>query len=91
MADPHKEKRDRVGATAMSYHEAEAQLLREKTARLRALRLAREAADKAAGGPTVSSGRTATKKKAGKPANPREKTPSLSDWLATQQNEGRRS
>jgi hypothetical protein len=85
MVDPHKEKRERAGITAMSQHEADAQLLREKTARLRALRLAQETA---AGGTASSNGRSTTRKKAGKP---REKAPSLSDWLAAQQNEGRRS
>jgi hypothetical protein len=89
MADPHKEKRDRATMTAMSRHEAEAQILREKTARLRALRLAHEAANGSAttaAAPSV--GRTAVKKKTGKT---REKAPSLSDWLASQQNQGRRS
>ena len=88
MADPYKEKRERAGIKAMSQHEADAQLLREKTARLRELRLAQEAANSAAGGAvTAANGHTAIKKKAGKP---RVKAPSLSDWLATQQKEGRR-
>ena len=87
MADHYQEKRARAGTTAMSQHEADAQLLREKTARLRALRLAQEAANRPAGGAASPNGRATTKKKAGKP---REKAPSLSDWLAAQQNEGRR-
>jgi hypothetical protein len=87
MADPHKEKRERAGITAMSKHEADAQLLREKTARLRALRLAHEAANGAASSAAAPIGRSTTKKKTGKT---REKAPSLSDWLATQQNQGRR-
>jgi hypothetical protein len=90
MADPHKEKRERAGVRAMAQHEADAQLLREKTARLRELRLAREAADAAAGRAASAKGPTAIKKKAGKSGKPREKAPSLSDWLATQQKEGRR-
>ena len=90
MADPHKEKRERAGIRAMSQHEADAQLLRDKTARLRELRLAREAADAAAGGGAIVNGRGAIKKKTGKSGKPREKAPSLSDWLATQQKEGRR-
>jgi hypothetical protein len=91
MADPHKEKRERAGIRAMSQHEADAQLLRDKTARLRELRLAREAANAAAGGAAaVANGHAAIKKKAGKSGKPREKAPSLSDWLATQQKEGRR-
>jgi len=44
MADPSRDKRERA---AKATYEAEAQLLREKTARLRELRLAREAADAA--------------------------------------------
>jgi len=89
MADPHKEKRERATMTAMSRHEAEAQILREKTARLRALRLAHEAANGPAKNTAApSTTRTTTKKKTGKT---REKTPSLSDWLASQQNQGRRS
>jgi hypothetical protein len=86
MADHFKEKRQRAGIKAMSQHEADAQAIREKTTRLRALRLARE-------GPTTPlaaaiAGQSATvKKKAGKQ---RKKAPSLSDWLATQQKEGRR-
>ena len=85
MADPSKEKRAAV--KAVSQHELDAQLLREKTARLRALRLAQEAANAAASGPTVARQPTVSKKKAGKS---REKAGSLSDWLVTQQKEGRR-
>jgi len=87
MADPSKEKRARTGIAAMPQHETDAQLLREKTARLRALRLAQEAANGATAGAASTSGRTVAKKKS---AKPREKGPSLSDWLATQQNQGRR-
>jgi hypothetical protein len=87
MPDPYKEQRKQASIKAMSQHEADAQLLREKTARLRELRLAQEAADAAAGGVAAANGNTATKKKAGKL---RAKAPSLSDWLATQQKEGRR-
>ena len=86
MADHFKEKRQRAGTKAMSQHEADAEAIRQKTTRLRALRLARE-------GPTMplaaaqASGPATIKKKAGKRP---EKAPSLSDWLATQQSEGRR-
>jgi hypothetical protein len=84
MAESSGEKRQRPGK-AMAQHEADAQLLREKTARLRELRLAREAAD--AAGAVATSKSTAVKKKSGKQ---REKAQSLSDWLAAQQNQGRR-
>jgi hypothetical protein len=86
MADPSRENRERASAKAVSQHEADAQLLREKTARLRALRLAHEAANAAV--PAAASAPAATKKKAGKT---RQKAGSLSDWLATQQSQGRRS
>jgi hypothetical protein len=43
-----KEERAREGAKAMRDYEAESRAVHEKTARLKALRLAREAADKEA-------------------------------------------
>jgi hypothetical protein len=43
-----KEERAREGAKAMRDYEAENRAVHEKTARLKALRLAKEAADKAA-------------------------------------------
>jgi len=39
MGNLQKDKRERAGAKALSQHEIDAQLIREKTARLRALRL----------------------------------------------------
>jgi hypothetical protein len=65
--------------------EQEAQAVRDKTARLRALRLARDAANPP---PPPAAKRAAPKKKAGKSS---ETGPSLSEWLTTQQNEGRRN
>lgn len=86
MADLFKEKREKAGTKAMSQLEIDAQLMREKTARLRELRLAQEAANGAARpAPSRSSGPAA--KKSGKSG---EKGPSLSDWLDTQQKQGRR-
>lgn len=83
MAENLKEKREREGAVAMAQYEAEARALREKTARLRELRLAREAA----GGGTPAAGKKApAKKKAGKKPG---KAELLSAWLADQQKEGR--
>jgi hypothetical protein len=88
MADLFREKREKAGTKAMSQLEIDAQLMREKTARLRELRLAREAANGAARSTPTHSGRpVAKKKKSGKSG---EKSPSLSDWLDTQQNQGRR-
>jgi hypothetical protein len=45
-----KEERAKEGAKAMMEYQANSQLVREKTERLRALRLAKEAADKARAG-----------------------------------------
>jgi hypothetical protein len=88
MADLFKEKREKAGTKAMSQLEIDAHLMREKTARLRELRLAQEAANGAARpAPARSAGPAAKKKKSGKSG---EKGPSLSDWLDTQQNQGRR-
>ena len=42
-----KEERAKEGAKAMMEYQAEGRMVREKTERLRALRLAKEAADKA--------------------------------------------
>jgi hypothetical protein len=63
---------------ATSEYEAEAVALRAKTARLKALRLARDAAAPAP--PAAAPKRKAKKKNAG----------SLSDWLDGQSKEGRR-
>lgn len=65
---------------ATSEYEAEAVALRAKTARLKALRLARDAAV-APAPPAAAPKRKARKKNAG----------SLSDWLDGQSKEGRRS
>ncbi len=43
-------KNGKDGAMAMMEYQANSRMIREKTARLRALRLAKEAADKARGG-----------------------------------------
>ena len=45
-----KEQRAKEGEKAMMEYQAEGRMVREKTARLRALRLAKEAADKARAG-----------------------------------------
>jgi|HubBroStandDraft_6_1064221.scaffolds.fasta_scaffold216775_1 hypothetical protein len=96
MAENSKERRERAGADARSQQEADAQVVREKTARLRALRLARdaEAGNKTASKPakkTLDSAGTA-----GKPAAAKKKSRgagksglSLSEWLAAQQKDGR--
>jgi hypothetical protein len=83
MAENLKDKREREGAVAMAQYESEARAIREKTARLRELRLAHEAANKA----LPSAGKkTSVKKKSAKKGG---KAEPLSDWLAAQQKEGR--
>jgi hypothetical protein len=90
MPDSSKDKRGK----SMSQLEADAQALHEKTARLRELRLAHEAANPTAK-PAPQSRPAAARKsvksggaKSGKSGKDRG---SLSDWLATQEDQGRRS
>jgi hypothetical protein len=83
MAENLKDKREREGAVAMAQYEAEARAVREKTARLRELRLAHEAANK----PLPSAAKKAPAKK--KPAKKAGKGEPLSAWLDTQKKEGR--
>jgi hypothetical protein len=79
-----------AGSKGPPQHEIDAQATREKMARLRALRLAHEATNpppppkRAATGKRSSPG----KKSADKPSG---RSVSLSDWLATQDKEGRRN
>ena len=94
MPDSLKDKRGKP----LSALEQDAQALHEKTARLRELRLAHEAAH---GGPKpapqsrptparkpAKSGAKSGAAKSGKGSKDRG---SLADWLATQENQGRRS
>ena len=79
------EKAAREDQKVRVHYEVEAKAVAEKTARLRALRLAKEAADRAAADKTPAAAKKskAVKKrpKAGE---------SLSDWLADQDKMGRR-
>jgi hypothetical protein len=87
MADNPDEKRS--GGKTLPPHEAEAQAVRDKMARLRALRLAHEAANPSAAAdkaPAARSGPRRTKKESKKTT----KSVSLSDWLSTQEDSGRR-
>ena len=84
-AQSRLEKAAREDDKVRVHYEVEAKTIAEKTARLRALRLAKEAADKAASDkmPATSRKSKAVKKrpKAGE---------SLSEWLADQDKMGRR-
>lgn len=71
------------GKKAMSEYEAEQERIRANTARLRALRLARDAAEQAARQAAPAPAKKTAKKT--KPAG------TLSDWLNEQQASGRRS
>ncbi len=84
------------GAAAMAQYEAEAHATREKTARLRALRLAKEEADaaEAASKPATGKKKTAAKSKTANSKTAKSKKDKgvpLSDWLSSEQGAGRRS
>jgi hypothetical protein len=84
-----KEDRNRSGAhfdkadAGKAERDAEAKAVLDNMAKLKALRLAREAAEPPR--PTVTARKTRSPKKS------TEKAPALSDWLASQQNGGRRT
>jgi hypothetical protein len=71
------------GKNAMAEYEAQAQALRAKTERLRALRLAREAAEPAPAPKRVAARKTKSAKQT------KGTSASLSAWLKDQQNSGR--
>lgn len=78
-------KEDRDNAQAKAQRDAASKAVLDNMARLKALRLAREAAEPPR---VVAAKKTASapkKKKANEPA------PALSDWLASQQSGGRRT
>jgi hypothetical protein len=84
-AQSRLEKAAREDQKVRVHYEVEAKTIAEKTARLRALRLAKEAADR-----TAAVGMPVTAKK-GKVAKKRPKAgESLSEWLADQDKMGRR-
>jgi hypothetical protein len=88
VADRSNQKQARPGGKPPS-QEAEAQAVRDKTARLRALRLARDAEIAANSPPEPATAKRAAPKK--KSAKSEAKGPSLSDWLSSQQTQGRRN
>jgi hypothetical protein len=83
-AEFKKAQRAEDGKSAMAEYEAQAAAQREKTARLRALRLARDAAM-----PVPPPKTAAAKKKA--PKSGKGSSAKLSDWLDDQQKSGRNS
>jgi hypothetical protein len=90
MPDSSKDKR---GKSVSSQLEQDALALHEKTARLRELRLAHEAANpsaKPAPQSRPASARKSAKSGTSKSGKSKDRG-SLSDWLATQEDQGRRS
>ena len=71
--------------TALAEREAATRAALDNMARLKALRLAREAAE-----PQRAPAARKTRAKSTKTAEKKAPTPALSDWLASQQNGGRR-
>ncbi|WP_111418614.1 hypothetical protein [Rhodoplanes roseus] len=89
MIDRPKDRQD--GNKAVPNYEREAQALREKTERLRALRLARDGAEQPAAPAKASTGGKAKAAKAPARGKPGKSSATLSDWLKSQQDQGRRS
>ena len=81
-------KEDRDAAQARAQRDAASKAVLDNMARLKALRLAREAAEPQ----TVAAPKKASARGASKPAKKsKEPAPALSEWLASQQNGGRRT
>lgn len=93
QAQFNKLQRAEDGKKAMSEYEAEGIAVRAKTERLRALRLARDAAEAAAAPPKKTAGKkkSAAPKKGTAKGSPKGKTASLSGFLEDQDGSGRRS
>jgi hypothetical protein len=78
------------GAHGKPDHDAAAKAVLDNMARLRALRLAREAAEPQAAAPAKAKrAKAATAKTSGKKEDPKHRA--LSEWLAEQQSGGRRT
>jgi len=81
---------EREGAKARAAYDAEAEALRAKRVRLRALRLAKEEADRKAGGATVAAPKKTAKPKSGTKSTSKKGAPGkLADWLDDQKKDGR--
>jgi hypothetical protein len=89
-----KAKREQDGKKAMAEYEANADAVRAKTEKLRALRLARDAAmpppaPKATKAKSAGGKASGTKSAGGKSSkSKKEDSGKLSDWIKTQQNSG---
>ena len=80
-----KARRDADGKKAMAEYEASAEATRLKTEKLRALRLARDAALP----PVVAPVKGAKKAKSAKSTKAKKDTGKLADWIKTQEDSGR--
>jgi hypothetical protein len=89
VTDDSQQKRGRHGSKTLAQHEADAKAVQDKIERLRALRLAHEAATKPAAPRTAPAAKRPAAK--GKAAAPARGASTLSEWLATQQRQGRRT
>jgi hypothetical protein len=88
LANNSKEDRERDAVKARAQYEADGQAIRERTAQLRSLRLAKEAAELASG---VKKKNAVARKDKKEPGTSRAKPVPLSEWLTAQQGAGRRS
>jgi hypothetical protein len=88
LANNSKEDRERDAVKARAQYQAEGQAIRDRTAQLRSLRLAKEAAELASG---VKKKNAATRKDKKEPGTRKAKSVPLSAWLTAQQGAGRRS
>jgi hypothetical protein len=86
VAEGFNDKHKPGGAKSVPQHEIDAQLMREKTARLRALRLAQEGGKPSPAG--TAGKRAAVKKTSDKSAA---KPRPLAEWLDAQEKAGRRN
>jgi hypothetical protein len=88
QAQPHVNRADGSNKSNQTERDAAAKAVLDNMARLKALRLAREAAEPKR--PAAAS-RTASRKAGAKPKKSAVKTPALADWLAGQQSGGHRT
>jgi hypothetical protein len=91
VTDDQQNKRGRHGSKTLAQHEADAKAVQDKIERLRALRLAHEAATKPAAPRSAPAAAKRPAAAKGKAAAPARGASTLSEWLATQQRQGRRT
>jgi hypothetical protein len=87
VADQSSNTRNHGAGQAKPSYEADAQALREKSARLKALRLAKEAAE----AESESAMKPVAPRVKKSPPQPKGKPQPLAEWLKTQEGAGRRS